>query len=813
MRHSLSLYILASIFLFGLVLPNPFLLAQPDISTQWLEEEARISLDRGYPMGVVSLDDNLIAVGYQNFGLVLFDITDPSSPIEAGVFNIRNLLPNQGHITRLARHGNTLYIATEEGDLGIMDVSETSNPIWVGSLENLPCNTRLEVIGDYLVVSSSNYVYYNDECSHSEHIQNVLYLQEDTDPVSVYQQTTNEDYYRLRHKGCQYAIIDDRFFTISGYTPDEIEGVTYHSLSDASDSGFINLDMSRLQSPSQDEGWRYVELLSAYEQNLLFRTVSYDIEDPDSIYHFDISDPENPILVTSHQIPYEIASGGGDAENPWDMNIDQGLFLGWNAFGLYHPEDGDFEYLGAFPERYRHYQTVIQGNLLITASGEDYLSFWQIRTSSNPQLLASITSLDYPSYSDIVCLNTRTYALLSDDKRIISLTLDEDYMVTASNEYRLGGSRHSITSKIYSCDTTLFFLTDDSLVTMKLEENATLSLQANIKPEDLQVNHNSKFISIYPLQPDTVLALISIFNHQRSTYKLYLMTFDNITGEFESLHELNFDGNPFYYIFDKDHIYTLQENEYRIYSLEDPTTPSLLATYEYNGGLSCAISPISEDSFIVPNIGGQSYECIFLEMNQYRLEGNKMVESGLDIMDSGSCSSLPKVGLRQSYYTVFNTIQRQVWFIKDHPESSRYSTVSYGIRLGDDPVGGFFDGNLFVVATPCEIIIYRTDQMIQDVRSETTTIELPTRLSLNELWPNPFNGNATVSITLPEAGSASIDVFNVLGRQVACVSLGQLTSGRHLHGFNASELPSGAYFLRAKVNDQISDPMKAILLK
>lgn len=71
----------------------------------------------------------------------------------------------------------------------------------------------------------------------------------------------------------------------------------------------------------------------------------------------------------------------------------------------------------------------------------------------------------------------------------------------------------------------------------------------------------------------------------------------------------------------------------------------------------------------------------------------------------------------------------------------------------------------------------------------------PGRLSLSNS-PEPFNPSTMISFTLPQAGVAQLDVFNVLGARVSTLVNGYRKAGQQEVTFDASHLPSGLYVYR-----------------
>ncbi|GBE30087.1 MAG TPA: T9SS type A sorting domain-containing protein [Bacteroidetes bacterium] len=79
--------------------------------------------------------------------------------------------------------------------------------------------------------------------------------------------------------------------------------------------------------------------------------------------------------------------------------------------------------------------------------------------------------------------------------------------------------------------------------------------------------------------------------------------------------------------------------------------------------------------------------------------------------------------------------------------------------------------------------------------------------------PNPFNPTTTISINLPESAKLRVQVFNITGQQVAELANGQFSAGNHNLSFNASNMASGLYFVRATVPGQMDQVEKVMLVR
>ena len=81
-----------------------------------------------------------------------------------------------------------------------------------------------------------------------------------------------------------------------------------------------------------------------------------------------------------------------------------------------------------------------------------------------------------------------------------------------------------------------------------------------------------------------------------------------------------------------------------------------------------------------------------------------------------------------------------------------------------------------------------------------TSAEIPDRYLLNQNYPNPFNPVTKISYQLPEAGSVSLQIYNVLGKLVTTLVNERQNSGTYEVQFDGKELSSGVYFYRLNAN-------------
>ncbi|MEW5922604.1 MAG: T9SS type A sorting domain-containing protein [Candidatus Zixiibacteriota bacterium] len=101
--------------------------------------------------------------------------------------------------------------------------------------------------------------------------------------------------------------------------------------------------------------------------------------------------------------------------------------------------------------------------------------------------------------------------------------------------------------------------------------------------------------------------------------------------------------------------------------------------------------------------------------------------------------------------------------------------------------------------------------------TEDDEVIFPERISLGQNYPNPFNLSTVIEVSLPRTGQVEINIYNILGQEIACVCNDILSSGRHkliwdglLSGGESA--PSGIYFYRLTAGE-FSEVRKMALIK
>ncbi len=102
------------------------------------------------------------------------------------------------------------------------------------------------------------------------------------------------------------------------------------------------------------------------------------------------------------------------------------------------------------------------------------------------------------------------------------------------------------------------------------------------------------------------------------------------------------------------------------------------------------------------------------------------------------------------------------------------------------------------------------NQSMPDVKSIINT--MPKEFTLFQNYPNPFNPHTIIRYALSSDSWVTLNVFDVLGREVIKLVQGYQTAGNKEVEFNAKDLPSGVYYYKLSAGT-FTDIKKMILMK
>ena len=80
---------------------------------------------------------------------------------------------------------------------------------------------------------------------------------------------------------------------------------------------------------------------------------------------------------------------------------------------------------------------------------------------------------------------------------------------------------------------------------------------------------------------------------------------------------------------------------------------------------------------------------------------------------------------------------------------------------------------------------------------------IPNEYALKQNYPNPFNPTTQISYQLPQQSDVRLEVYDLVGRQVATLVNETMEAGAHTVNFNATNLSSGVYVYRLNAGSTV----------
>jgi hypothetical protein len=102
--------------------------------------------------------------------------------------------------------------------------------------------------------------------------------------------------------------------------------------------------------------------------------------------------------------------------------------------------------------------------------------------------------------------------------------------------------------------------------------------------------------------------------------------------------------------------------------------------------------------------------------------------------------------------------------------------------------------------------------MVLTSNTDNGRTEIPSAFILEQGYPNPFNPNAVIPVTINETGELIVDVLDVQGKLIQRLHRAQVQPGRRNILWEAGSLSSGVYLIRARSGMQ-TQTVKMTLLR
>lgn len=117
--------------------------------------------------------------------------------------------------------------------------------------------------------------------------------------------------------------------------------------------------------------------------------------------------------------------------------------------------------------------------------------------------------------------------------------------------------------------------------------------------------------------------------------------------------------------------------------------------------------------------------------------------------------------------------------------------------------------NIVFVCDVSSVIILEFDAGTD--ASELPNPTIPTKSTIESVFPNPFNSQTTVSIQLESDAPLLLSIYDLLGREVEVLADTDMQAGVHNISLDGNRLNSGVYFLRIQTPGS-SDSIKKIAI-
>ena len=148
--------------------------------------------------------------------------------------------------------------------------------------------------------------------------------------------------------------------------------------------------------------------------------------------------------------------------------------------------------------------------------------------------------------------------------------------------------------------------------------------------------------------------------------------------------------------------------------------------------------------------------------------------------------------------------------------------ADFSIELTDDAFVAEYktEGNttrLMVVVPNSEEIFtasgeYDVEEVIVANSNTLLSVVEPSSFELGAAYPNPFNPSTSLDLSMPSEGFVSIQAYNLVGQVVGTIAEGNMSAGTHSFTWDASDLSSGVYLVKAEYAGSIKT-QKVMLLK
>ncbi len=785
----------------------------------------------------IEVVDDLVYIAAGNSGLQIFDVSDPESPVVISYVNIDSLGPAYS----VSVSGEYVYLVRRMGGLRVISVSDPENPHEVGH-----CETPGHA---YDVAVSDGYAYIADGIWFGLRVVDIM---DPENPVEVgnYDTPGSEMDVSVSGDFAYVACGEDGLYVISLSDPENPEEVGYYETEDRAYSTDIYDNYLYVADGS---GGLRVFLISDPED--LEEVGCY--ESDESIVDISISGGYAYLGEWKQNAPAEDVTGGGlrilsmdDPENPEEIGYHDPPGRSTRSISV----DGDFVYLvsGSFRiisiedlENLREVYCLdrnISANSISVSGDYAYVTNHdlglRIISIDDPENLTEVgycptsgRSRDIKVYGD--------YAYIADGMgrglRVISVVDPRDPQQMGECEEDAGRFWDVEVSGDYaytiSLGMSVISIADPNntevVGNFDVDHHWQFVHGVAISGDFAYLAASSGFIVVSiadPENPEEVgycmaplgraVAISGEYAYEVGDHGFRVISVDDpedpyIVGSCNAVpasNDIVLSGNYAYVTANQSGLYVV--------SIENPRQPERVGYYRTQG--SPYSVDLSEDGLI--------YVADFTNVGVYRFWENGFIPSidvSLDTLnfemveiDSSLTLSLTIMSVGHEDLTIEYIALQGDHFSAELDSMfvlESGSTHDVSVTFTPDEVGNF-EGTLMIISDDplnefltVELFGIGPNTVSNDLNS------VPTEFRITAVHPNPFNGQFSFEIQLPQADLVHLNLYDITGRQVWSL-WDRLGVGVHCQSVDLKLNSAGVYFLQAESSIG-SDIQRVVMLK
>jgi len=133
-----------------------------------------------------------------------------------------------------------------------------------------------------------------------------------------------------------------------------------------------------------------------------------------------------------------------------------------------------------------------------------------------------------------------------------------------------------------------------------------------------------------------------------------------------------------------------------------------------------------------------------------------------------------------------------------------YSFIGNPVNFAKDRYGNMW------ICTTVGLYVYNPTGVVGIKNNEEV---VPANIIIMRNYPNPFNSQTKIEITLPERAKIKLNIYDINGRLIENIAESNYNKGSHTFYLNGNNLASGIYFYCLSADGKKIDTKKMILIK